>query len=98
MTRVRFVKDPTFESQLQREAEFVAAMRSITQAVADEVRLVAPKQTGYYVRHVHARDYTVYTDDIAGHLIEWGSKNNPAYAPLRRGVRAAGLRLDEILR
>lgn len=30
-----------------------------------------------------------------GHLVEFGSKNNPPYAPLRRGVRAAGLRLDE---
>jgi len=30
--------------------------------------------------------------DYAGHLVEWGSKNNPAHAPMRRGVRAAGLR------
>lgn len=33
--------------------------------------------------------------DHAGHLQEWGSKNNPPVAPLRRGVRAAGLRLAE---
>ena len=29
------------------------------------------------------------------HLQEWGSKNNPAHAPLRRGVRSAGFRLQE---
>lgn len=34
--------------------------------------------------------------DHGGHLMEWGSKNNPPHAPLRRGVRAAGLRLEEI--
>lgn len=33
--------------------------------------------------------------DYAGHLIEWGSVNNPPHAPLRRGVQAGGLRLDE---
>jgi hypothetical protein len=29
------------------------------------------------------------------HLTEWGSVNNPPYAPLRSGVVNAGLRLDE---
>lgn len=33
--------------------------------------------------------------DHGAHLDEWGSANNPPYAPLRTGVRAAGLRLDE---
>lgn len=98
MTRVRFVKNPGFDRELQSEPEFVSAMRSITQNVADEARLAAPRHTGYYVRHLHARENLVYTDDPFGHLIEWGSRNNPVYAPLRRGVRAAGLRLDEVLK
>jgi hypothetical protein len=29
------------------------------------------------------------------HLVEFGSANNPPHAPLRRGVRAAGLDLTE---
>lgn len=33
--------------------------------------------------------------DYGGHLMEFGSANNPPHAPLRRGARAAGLRLDE---
>jgi hypothetical protein len=37
----------------------------------------------------------VINTDHAGHLLEWGSVNNPAHAPLRRGVLAAGFRLDE---
>ena len=36
----------------------------------------------------------ILSTDPFWHLIEWGSVNNPAYAPLRRGARAAGLRLD----
>jgi len=37
----------------------------------------------------------VINTDPFFHLVEWGSVNNPPYAPLRRGVTAAGLRLDE---
>lgn len=33
--------------------------------------------------------------DHGGHLMEWGSGNNPPAAPLRRGVRAAGLEVHE---
>ena len=33
--------------------------------------------------------------DYAAAIVEFGSKNNPPHAPLRRGVRAAGLRLAE---
>ena len=29
-----------------------------------------------------------------GHLVEFGSVNNPPYAPIRSGVQAAGLRLE----
>jgi len=37
----------------------------------------------------------VVNTDHGAHFDEWGSVNNPPYAPLRTGVRAAGLRLDE---
>lgn len=35
---------------------------------------------------------TAYTTDLAGHLVEWGSIKNPAYAPLRRAAERLGLR------
>lgn len=35
---------------------------------------------------------TAYSDDDFAHLVEWGSVNNPAYAPLRRGAERVGLR------
>lgn len=39
-----------------------------------------------------ARKVVLMNIDHAGHLLEWGSINNPPHAPLRRGVLAAGLR------
>lgn len=35
---------------------------------------------------------TAYTTDPFGHLVEFGSINNPAYAPLRRAALRLGLR------
>lgn len=35
----------------------------------------------------------VHADDIAAHIVEWGSVNNPAYAPLRRAAEQLGLKL-----
>ena len=37
----------------------------------------------------------VRLDDPFGFLAEFGSAKNPAYAPLRRAVKAAGYRLEE---
>jgi hypothetical protein len=38
----------------------------------------------------------VTSKDFAGHMVEWGSQNNPIYAPIRRAVLAAGLTLREL--
>lgn len=37
----------------------------------------------------------VTTTDFAWHLIEYGSVNNPAYAPFRTGVERSGLRFHD---
>lgn len=39
--------------------------------------------------------YAVVDTDPFAHLVEAGSVNNPPYSPLRRGARAAGLRLED---
>lgn len=38
---------------------------------------------------------TAYTDSPIGHIIEWGSEDTAPQAPLRKGARAAGLKLKE---
>lgn len=52
--------------------------------------------SGYYMRRFQVRKYRngyrVVNVDPFAHLVEWGSVNNPAYAPIRRAVRTSGLR------
>lgn len=91
MTRP-YEPNPLFEEEVQTQADFQKGMRSITKGVAASVRAVSPRQTGYYERRVKARGTRVRALDPFWHLVEYGSKNNPPYRPMTRGVRAAGLR------
>src|SRR5262245_59522217 len=50
------------------------------------------RRTGAYEASLAAEGRRLLTDDPAGHLIEWGSVNNPPYAPLRRSIEAVGAR------
>lgn len=91
----RFRKNPTFDKVMAQEAIRSGVVRVVAGVVAQHVRNAAPQVTGKYAASIKTSEETVYTDDPFGHLVEWGSANNPPYAPLRRGVQAAGLRLDE---
>ena len=94
--KVRFVKNPSFEREMRRDPELVAGMNRIARGVASEAKALSPHETGYFRRSLRAAGSIVLTNDPFGHLVEWGSKNNVAYAPLRRAVRAAGLRLQTL--
>lgn len=78
--------------------------RTLTQAASESARMaraLAPDGGPHlgYRETVRSgeRDGKVVVEstDPFAHIVEWGSRNNPAYAPLRRGVRAAGLDLHE---
>ncbi len=88
----RFVPNPRATEDLQGDAEYQDAMARIARTVAAEVEDAAPHVTGYYEGHIEADGATVVASDPFWHLVEFGSINNPPYAPLRRGVVAAGLR------
>lgn len=71
-------------------------------AIARNASRIVPRNTGYAAKSYKTTpvaetargiEATAYTSDYAGHLIEWGSINNPPYAPLRRGAEMTGLRL-----
>jgi 20S proteasome alpha/beta subunit len=96
---------------LESELTATPEMQTALQAAADTVKTLAEQfargahapwmpakgnrgQTIIVEHDDHGGVYVVNTD-YAGHLYEWGSKNGPAYAPLRRAVRAAGLELTE---
>jgi hypothetical protein len=94
-----YVANKLFEQQMKLNDEFIDALYESGKQAAAEARSIAPVVTGAYKRSIWADrgtfEVTVGSHDPFGHMIEWGSINNEAYAPIRRGVLAAGLRLDE---
>jgi hypothetical protein len=98
-----FLPNPKFLEELMGEGDFHDGLVETAEAVADNAKTAMPR--GMDERRGHIADaFEVVEDgdqvfvvnlDSFFHLAEWGSINNPVYAPLRRGVQAAGLRLEE---
>jgi hypothetical protein len=102
--------DPGFEAELRDSPEFKAAMRdAATEAQTMAITFArqvsrAPwmlrqgqtwEQAIQVLTEDDGRTVLLSNQDSAGHLVEWGSKNNPPWAILRRGVRAVGMSLSE---
>lgn len=94
-----FVANPNFDEEMAREAS--PYIRHEAENALDMVRRMAYgfARTRYFARSLSLQEReghpAIHTTDNFWHLIEFGSVNNQAHAPLRRGIRAAGLRLDE---
>lgn len=58
-------------------------------------RDIAPVDTGDYVESLDVDGNELFTDDPMGHLVEWGSVNNRAYAVLRQASSQVATRLVE---
>lgn len=83
--------------------------RSVTQHLTKEAeKLVkavernAPVETGEFRGSIEALppertargvEVTVHSTDFAAHIVEFGSINNPPYAPFRKAARSLGLKL-----
>lgn len=93
----RFVWEPTFLRAFERRPEVRLEIERQAGHAASKVEAVAPRDTGDYAESIETfsdgRTVGVTSTDFAAHIIEWGSVNNPPFAPLRRGVQAAGFRL-----
>ena len=94
-----FTTNPDFIADLMDETADVVAERA--QVAADEAnklrhRIMPRKKRNAIVVEKQAPDVFIVNTDLGGHLDEWGSKNNPSYAPLRNGVRNAGFDLTEL--
>lgn len=93
-----YVPNPQLAEALKQEPEMTRALMSVADRIVTAARGEAPVKSGKYA----ARLRSVYDDgqvraesfDPAGHLVEFGSINNEAYAPLRRGA-AMVARFDE---
>ncbi len=102
-----FVYNPQIEREILRDPHMMTVLGTYAEAGAEHARADAP--TGHRHRGLHYRDSIravvgvdgrgpygrVFSVDFAAHLVEFGSVNNPVYAPLRRGVEATGLRVTD---
>jgi hypothetical protein len=95
----RFKPNPALVPELEAGAAFQALLEGKAGEVRSGAEAAAPVHTGHYKDRFYqsklARGYRVGNTDFAAHIVEWGSVNNPPYAPLRRGVQAAGLHLHD---
>ena len=98
MARVKWNRQ--VRSQLARQPEHKKFLREQAERVKDSAERETPiGETGDTIDRYVITEYPtrmrVGNTDPFFHLTEFGSVNNPTYAPLRRGVRRAGLRLEE---
>ncbi len=94
----RFRMNPQRRSELARELRDSGALLELGESVKAAMERETPiGETGdtiekYYVR-VYPTMVRIGNRDFAFHLTEFGSKNNPPYAPMRRALQALGIRL-----
>lgn len=99
MARFRFVPNPRFQQEIERQVEYVAGLEERAQIVVDQAKATAPVRKGFYKKGIKkkrvGKNVYVAATDFKSHWIEWGSINNRAHATIRRAVIAVGLRLFE---
>lgn len=85
--------DPTAQAFLGQVAE---SYKGVVEQAAPVGRSLGrrgqPIKHGAYKRSIKVRKfrngYRVYSTDAFSHIVEYGSVKNPAYAPMRRALRA----------
>lgn len=100
---MRLIPNPELAAELGRDPRYQHALSEAAGEVRDAAERLAPRgpdpRGGHVADHIRVveedGEVRVAIRDPFGHLVEWGSRNNPPYAPLRRGVQAAGLRFRE---
>lgn len=94
----RFVPNPLATEQMERDPHFRFGMALVAQDVAGHVMSLGPRKTGAFRNSIDSESdgeqTVVRSTDIAAGFIEYGTVNNPAYAPFRRAIAAVGLRYE----
>lgn len=93
-----FKPNPRFLEELQADPgprrQLVKAAGKVARRVREHT-IMRRKGASSVAVEVDGDEVRVANNDHGAHLDEWGSVNNPPYAPLRTAVRAEGLRLHE---
>lgn len=98
MDEVRFVKNQAGIEELIRSSVLRGAREIAARAVVEHAgagRSFGGVVPTYQILDVGDDTVSAGTNHPIGHIIEWGSKNNPPYAPIRRAVFSLGLKFEE---
>lgn len=94
-----FRPNPRFIAEMSKQPAVRRAIEQAAREVKSQAVAASPRGTGHYAGRFKvttgADGVFLGNDDFAAHMVEFGTVNNPPYAPLRRGVRAARLRFTE---
>jgi hypothetical protein len=98
----RYVRNPAGIHEIARSAALRAQTEKVGRAVINQAAALSP--SWQFSQSLEILKSDVRGDELVvsvgsrwglAHLIEWGSRKNPAYAPLRRAVSALGLKFDQ---
>lgn len=81
--------------ELERSPALAAALHEAGEAVADNAEAAMEQPPAPVRVSREGRGMRVTNTSPTATVEEWGSASREPLAPLRRGVKAAGLRLDE---
>jgi hypothetical protein len=85
----RFIENPLWVAEVLSEPQAQAVRDHFAGQAKDQIISVDPEgDEGQW----STDGPNIVTDSSIWHIIEYGSVNNPPYAPIRRGVEAAGLK------
>ena len=87
-----FQRNPAFAKEIRDDPGVKRVLEEYARRGADGARAVgnAIRDTGAYANSIRQDGTRVVSDDPGAMFIEFGSVNNPPFAPLRRGADATG--------
>lgn len=95
MTRTRFIPNRRFQEELARDPGVRRVLEGKAEQALTAVQGIAAsyENTGANKASFSVDGPSLVTDDRAAWLIEFGSVNNPPYAPLRKAGEAVGAKV-----
>ena len=95
-----FLPDKDFAQNLMGDDDYSEGMTEVAEAIASEAnslrhRIYREEGAVLVEEDRYTGDVYVTNVDQGAAIDEWGSINNPAYAPMRTAVANVGLRMDE---
>jgi hypothetical protein len=92
-----FIPNPSFVDELSADPATQSCMEGFANTALEFAQAISPSKT-FSERlsvQVDGDDIAVVSDWSLWAIIEYGSVNNPPYAPIRLGIEAAGLQLTD---